>query len=453
MVCLSACSAGSNGETDKLKPFVNSEQDSGQSVQESSEQQSKEESTEESLEEDSEESVEESSEESQKEISEESQKEISEESQEDSSSDTGRYSAYLEDDTVKLTAEDLIDKSLSEIAEIMGDDFICERKDFSPAFGTGGGTLMIYDVSSLPGMAFHPASKSGMSQDYDEGEDVKNNIKEGKYYYDGIALYDEGKLNQNISANMTYNEVCDIIGYFDCKAAASETLMFNTDVDGNNVTFCFTTSNDEVFSQEVNKRINNGVVSKEDMKSLNPQLHSIAVFKNTESTSSKSDTQYSDIFKTLPDSFSFSSGVGGWQTVIELNEDGTFTGEFYDYEVVFTGEDYPKGTVYICNFNGKFTDVNKIDDHTYSMRLDYINTSSTEGDSYIEDGWKYIYSNPYGFDNAEEFMIYLPGSSLDSLPKILISWLHLGASTPDTLPSDTYALYNVNSEYGFVGKK
>ena len=72
MVCLSACSAGLNGETDKLKPFVNSEQSSEQSAQESTKR---------------------SSEQSSQESSEES----SEQSVEESSSDTGRYSAYLEE--------------------------------------------------------------------------------------------------------------------------------------------------------------------------------------------------------------------------------------------------------------------------------------------------------------------------------------------------------------------
>lgn len=33
-------------------------------------------------------------------------------------------------------------------------------------------------------------------------------------------------------------------------------------------------------------------------------------------------------YSGLPSKFSFSSGAGGWMTVMELNDDGSFTGSF-----------------------------------------------------------------------------------------------------------------------------
>ena len=178
------------------------------------------------------------------------------------------------------TALELIDKNLSEISEIAGGKLKCEMKDFSVAFGTGGGTLMIYNDDTLPGIAFHPSYVSGIYKDFDENKNVVSNIKNGKYDYDGIAVYGSGKLNRNISADMTYNEVSDFVGYHDCSGVAQNTLMFTADVDGYQTAFYFS----EYDNQKLNKLISNGIVSKEDMKSVNPKLSSIAVYRKNKNS-------------------------------------------------------------------------------------------------------------------------------------------------------------------------
>lgn len=161
----------------------------------------------------------------------------------------------------------------------------------------------------------------------------------------------------------------------------------------------------------------------------------------------------SKIFSELPGKFTFSSGAGGWRTYIEINDDGTFTGNYSDLDMGDDDVNYPNGTTHICNFDGKFTNVKKIDDYTYSMKLDYLNTEGTKGDVYYEDGVRYIYADPYGFDNADEFMIYLPGSPLDTLPDEFISWVGLSKDRYDKMPSDLYGIYNVGGKMGFLGKK
>ena len=87
------------------------------------------------------------------------------------------------------------------------------------------------------------------------------------------------------------------------------------------------------------------------------------------------------------------------------------------------------------------------------MKLDYINSEGTEGDFYYKNGAKYIYADPYGFNNADEFMIYLPGSPLDTLPDEFISWVGLYGGMYDKMPSDYYGIYNVGGKMGFLGKK
>lgn len=59
----------------------------------------------------------------------------------------------------------------------------------------------------------------------------------------------------------------------------------------------------------------------------------------------------------MPQDFVFSSGAGGWQTSLTLNRDGSFTGTYSDSEMGDQRDDYPHGTVYICEFSGQFSNL------------------------------------------------------------------------------------------------
>lgn len=148
--------------------------------------------------------------------------------------------------------------------------------------------------------------------------------------------------------------------------------------------------------------------------------------------------------------FFFASGAGAWCTELHIHEDGTFEGLHHDSDMGDTGEDYTNGTVYYCNFNGKFTQPEKVDDYTYSMRIETLECEQEEGMVEIEDGVRYIGSYAYGLDDAEELLIYLPGSPLGELPEEYLRWVgyyDLDSTTETTLPY--YGIYNVTPEYGF----
>ena len=57
----------------------------------------------------------------------------------------------------------------------------------------------------------------------------------------------------------------------------------------------------------------------------------------------------------FPKDLFFNSGVGGWRTYLRLNRDGSFIGEYSDFNA-YAENDFPKGTVTICEFEGKFTE-------------------------------------------------------------------------------------------------
>lgn len=159
----------------------------------------------------------------------------------------------------------------------------------------------------------------------------------------------------------------------------------------------------------------------------------------------------SSVFESMPRGFDFSSGAGAWGTHIDIENDGSFVGQYHDTEMGDAGEDNPNGTVFICNFSGKFSNPEQIDEYTYSMKLEWLETDGNLGDTYIEDGTMYINSEPYGFDDADEFIIYAPGIQISDLPEGFVVWLYgfMNVETTKVLPY--YGIYNVSGEEGFIG--
>lgn len=142
--------------------------------------------------------------------------------------------------------------------------------------------------------------------------------------------------------------------------------------------------------------------------------------------------------------FCFSSGAGGWATLLTVSADGSFSGEYFDGDLGVTGENYPNGTEYQCVFNGQFTEPVKINDYTYSVQISELYYEHEEGTQEIIDGRRYIYTDVYGFDDAENILIYLPGAPMEELPEEFRSWLY----TSDTT-LQYYALNNEVWQQGF----
>lgn len=147
--------------------------------------------------------------------------------------------------------------------------------------------------------------------------------------------------------------------------------------------------------------------------------------------------------------FYFSSGAGAWYTVLYIHEDGSFDGHYQDSDMGDTGEGYPNGVQYACDFSGQFTQPVKIDDWTYSVKIDSISYQNEPETEEILDGILYRYSSPYGLEGDGELHIYLPGSQLSNLPEMYLSWIHweLAEVTDGELPF--YGLYNVEAGNGF----
>ena len=142
----------------------------------------------------------------------------------------------------------------------------------------------------------------------------------------------------------------------------------------------------------------------------------------------------------------FCSGAGAWSTGITIKGTGFFNGDFRDSDMGDGGYNYPYGTVYTCEFDGKFNVVD-IGRHGVSLKLADINTKQTPGKVWYEGGVRYIASEPYGLEDCVQFILYIPGTPATQLPEEMKYWLH-GAADSGTL--NCYALYNPATGDTFV---
>ena len=158
------------------------------------------------------------------------------------------------------------------------------------------------------------------------------------------------------------------------------------------------------------------------------------------------DFSYEDVENEI---FWFSSGVGGWSTHLFIGSEGDFWGSYHDSDMGSTGEGYPYGTRYESDFRGSFGEAEKIDDYTYRLPVSYLSTLKEEEEERIQGGILKVYSDPYGVEGTESFLLYLPGKPLEKLPEQYRGWVGgaLYGNEGDTLPF--YGLYNEEREEGF----
>lgn len=154
----------------------------------------------------------------------------------------------------------------------------------------------------------------------------------------------------------------------------------------------------------------------------------------------------------LPEELTFSSGAGAWRTVLTLQPDGSFTGQYSDWDSGGDPSQYPEGIYYICNFSGTFGDLRQLDGTTYAMTLETLTAQETEGEEWTEDGTLYIGSAPYGLEGGTDFFLYAPESSTDVLTteSLQVEWPEW--NLPETVPEGQlgcWMLYNQDMDQGF----
>ena len=162
---------------------------------------------------------------------------------------------------------------------------------------------------------------------------------------------------------------------------------------------------------------------------------------------------------TEPLALRFSSGVGAWSTELTLNPDGSFTGLFVDADMGDGGENYPDGTRYVCQFHGSLGQTAQLSDASWSLVLEelVLDDGLPMGEIAYADNVRYIYSGPYGLDDAEgeplepgaKFILYspqaqghAPGTELYGAYDFWTWWPNRSYFTG---PEDTLGCWGLNS--------
>ena len=148
--------------------------------------------------------------------------------------------------------------------------------------------------------------------------------------------------------------------------------------------------------------------------------------------------------------FGFLSGVGGWETTLEVEPDGSFKGQFYDADMGVTGEGYDNGTLYECTFTGKFSKAKKVDDTSWSAKVEELNYEKEKNgsDRYIEDKTLHIMTEPYGLSLGCDIIIYTPDKKVSELSEGFKSWM-LWKIPDDAETLGGIGIYNVTGDCVF----
>jgi len=144
--------------------------------------------------------------------------------------------------------------------------------------------------------------------------------------------------------------------------------------------------------------------------------------------------------------FEFCSGAGGWSEEFTIEKDGYFTGKYHDSDMGSTGEGYDNGTFYCCTYSGHFTDLVKIDDYTYEMKLADIVYDDEVGTEEIIDGVLYVYTGSYCLGSSDTFIVYLPGKPMEEISEDVKSWIYSSNDGEDELIF--VAIADIDNGYG-----
>ena len=168
------------------------------------------------------------------------------------------------------TAVELINMSLSEIVDIMGGSFQFGARYVGDSIES---SLVICNPGTLPGYQF---VVKGVTYDAFESNQttVTQDIKDGKYDIQFIYFSGSFKLDENISADMSYKDLTNFYGEFGCLIAggAGNAVYSKTDAEQNvNITF--------EFDGDLIQYADGGEINAETMKAVNPKIKEIMLYR------------------------------------------------------------------------------------------------------------------------------------------------------------------------------
>lgn len=178
-----------------------------------------------------------------------------------------------------------------------------------------------------------------------------------------------------------------------------------------------------------------------------PEVSSVSTDSGTDSKDVPMEESHS--FSDFSGNYLFTTGRNGAFTKFTLDGAGSFHGSYHCSDMNSFGADYD-GTVYTCDFSGKFGDL-KSDGRVYSFVLSSLDIAGTIGEERKSNGIRYITAYPTGISNIVDFRVYPPNTDISSLPEYLKAQLKATHYFEGNKIDSTIIISSSNTEsYGFV---
>lgn len=142
----------------------------------------------------------------------------------------------------------------------------------------------------------------------------------------------------------------------------------------------------------------------------------------------------------------FSSGAGAWRTELIVQPNGTFEGNYHDWEAGSDGPNYPYGTRYECSFSGKFEIEGKIANRVYAAKVVSLNLEQKPGTITYVDGVREITAEAYGVSKGNRFYLCLTGANMEWLTEDMRIWVQDNISDGQIVAP---VLLNRDEDWGF----
>ncbi|MCR5667359.1 MAG: sigma-70 family RNA polymerase sigma factor [Eubacterium sp.] len=159
-----------------------------------------------------------------------------------------------------------------------------------------------------------------------------------------------------------------------------------------------------------------------------------------------------EFYSSLPEEYIFTSGAGGWDTRLWIEDDGSFTGYYYDTNLSSENPDEYEYTVYYCKFSGIFTNLTQVDEYTYSANVEDL-TYDTPDKRTVENKVEYITAGAHGLDEAKNVEFYLPGKPVSELSDMFMGWASSMHTTGESESIEYYGIYNIEEQEAFTSEE
>ncbi len=130
----------------------------------------------------------------------------------------------------------------------------------------------------------------------------------------------------------------------------------------------------------------------------------------------------------------YTQSVGGGATTITIGQGGSFSGQYMRHRAGETGTDYAKGTIYLCNFTGRFVNATEQGGNIYTLDVVDLKLSTEPGNTVYKDGYRYIATKAYGLDDTSTMQLYMSGADTSTMPECMINALIVAKNWGSSVP-------------------